>query len=164
MTLGKTATLIKKNASAEDTVRLAQQVAWDERNSDAVNLVLQKFPFQPTLDWFKKVFWYIDSVTDYKYDDEGREQVKTPDRFLLKDKNGDCDDYATNWKAILNNVGVEAWFKIVDYEDDGYWDHIYVIVPLKGTDEYITLDNVAGKFRKTFNVEVEHKTEKIFKQ
>jgi Transglutaminase-like domain len=90
------------------------------------------------------------------------EQIKTPDLFLLIDKQGDCDDYATLWMAILHAVDVKAQPKIVDYESDGYWDHIYVIVPIKDRG-YLTLDNVAGKFRKTFNVEVDRKDEKIFR-
>jgi hypothetical protein len=154
-------TLIKKNASASDTVRLAQLVAWEHRNSSAVLTILQQFPFEPRLSWFRQVFWYIDKKLDYKFDDEGREQVKTPDR-LFADGFGDCDDYSTLWMAILNNVGIESKPKIVDYEADGYWDHIYVIVPTQEGD-YITLDNVAGKFRGTFNVEVERKDEKVFK-
>lgn len=156
-------TLIKRNASAEDTVNLAQRVAWDHRNSKSVTEILNRFPFDPRLKWFEKVFWYIDSQLEYAYDDEGREQVKTPDR-LFKDGKGDCDDFSTLWMAILNNesVNVENQPKIVDYEADGYWDHIYVIVPLQ-EGNYLTLDNVAGKFRKTFNVEVERKDEKIFR-
>jgi hypothetical protein len=156
-----TTTLIKKNASASDTVRLAQMVAWEHRNSSAVLTILQQFPFEPRLSWFRQVFWYIDKKLDYKFDDEGREQVKTPDR-LFADGFGDCDDYSTLWMAILNNVGIESKPKIVDYEADGYWDHIYVIVPTQEGD-YITLDNVAGKFRGTFNVEVERKDEKVFR-
>lgn len=153
--------LILKDATAEDTVKLAQQVAWAERNSAFVISLLNEIPFEPTLKWFEKMFWHIDSLLNYRYDDEGREQIKTPDR-LLKDGAGDCDDFATLWMAILNNVGVESSPKIVDYEADGNWDHIYVIVPVKGSD-YLVLDNVAGKFRGTFNVEVERKEEKIFR-
>ena len=154
-------TLIKRNAEAEDTVALAQITAWDNRNTAAVKTLLDKIPFEPRLSWFEKMFWEIDSQLKYCYDDEGREQIKTPDR-LFRDGCGDCDDFSTLWMAILNKVGVESKPKIVDYEADGVWDHIYVIVPLKdGT--YLTMDNVAGKFRGTFNVEVERKDEKIFR-
>jgi len=158
----KTTTLIKSKSTAIDAVKLAQKVAWQERNSQAVLSLLAKVPFQSTLSWLKEMFWLIDSLTEYKYDDPGREQIKTPDRFLLKDSYGDCDDYSTLWLAILNHLGIEAQPKIVDYESDGYWDHIYVIVPVKNR-AYIVLDNVAGKFRGTFNVEVERKDEKVFR-
>lgn len=155
-------TLIKKNSTAADAVRLAQSTARAEQNSATVTMLLKKVPFQPTLSWFEKMFWLIDSLFDYRYDDEGREQIKTPDRFA-EDGAGDCDDFSTLWMAILEKVDVLGFPKIVDYERDGYWDHIYVIVPLK-PGGYITLDNVAGKFRRKFNVEVDSKEQKIFRR
>jgi transglutaminase-like putative cysteine protease len=154
-------TVIKKKSTAIDAVKLIQQVAWAERNSAAVQKLLKEVPFEPRLSWFEKMFWHIDKLTKYEYDDPGREQIKTPDRFL-HDGTGDCDDYSTLWLAILNHVDVLAQPKIVDYENDGYWDHIYVIVPAKGRN-YLVLDNVAGKFRGTFNVEVERKNERVFR-
>jgi hypothetical protein len=156
-----TTQLIKKNSTAIDAVKLIQAVAWKEQNSAAVQKLLKEIPFQPRLSWFEKMFWHIDKQLKYEYDDPGREQIKTPDR-LFYDGVGDCDDYSGLWLAILNNVGLEAQPKIVDYEADGYWDHIYVIVPVKDRD-YLVLDNVAGKFRGTFNVEVERKEEKVFR-
>lgn len=155
-------TLIKKNSTAADAVRLAQRTAIAEKNSATVTRLLKKLPFQPTLAWFEKMFWLIDSEFEYKYDYEGREQIKTPDR-LAEDGAGDCDDFSTLWLSILERVDVLGHPKIVDYERDGYWDHIYVIVPVKAG-SYITLDNVAGKFRRQFNVEVDRKDEKIFRR
>jgi transglutaminase-like putative cysteine protease len=159
--MNPTVQLIKKDSSAIDAVKLIQVMAWQERDSAAVQKLLKAIPFQPRLSWFEQMFWHIDSLTDYKYDDPGREQIKTPDR-LLHDAVGDCDDFTGLWLAILNNVDVEAQPKIVDYEGDGYWDHIYAIVPVKNRD-YLVLDNVAGKFRGTFNVEVERDKEKVFR-
>lgn len=158
-----TNTLIKRNATAIDAVKLVQATAWKERNSKAVLSLLQQLPYQPTLRWFENMFWLIDSITEYKYDDPGREQIKTPDRFCLIDKTGDCDDYSGLWLAVLNHVKVKGFPKIVDYEDDGFWDHIYVIVPLKDTDKYLVLDNVVGKYRRQFNVEVDYQDSKIFR-
>lgn len=154
--------VIKTNSTAIDAVKLCIAVAEREKNSAAVRMLLTKVPFMPRLSWFEEMFWLIDSLVDYRYDDAGREQIKTPDR-LLKDKAGDCDDYSTLWLALLNSVGIKAMPKIVDYEDDGYWDHIYVIVPVKDGD-YLVLDNVVGKFRRLFNTEVEYVDSRIFRQ
>lgn len=154
-------TLIKKKSTAIDAVKLIQEVAWVERNSGTVQKLLKEIPFEPRLSWFEKMFWHIDKLVKYEYDDPGREQIKTPDRLMF-DRAGDCDDFSLLWLALLNNVGVQAQLKIVDYENDGYWDHIYVIVPVKNRD-YLVLDNVAGKFRGTFNVEVERENEKVFR-
>jgi hypothetical protein len=154
--------LVKKDSTALDAVKLIQLTVKNRLEVSSIQNILQKFPFEPTLNWFEKVFWYIDSITEYKLDKSGREQIKTPDKFLLVDNLGDCDDYSVIWLALAELAGFKAIPKIVDYEKDGYWDHIYVIVPLK-SGGYITLDNVVGKFRKKFNVEVDRKDEKIFR-
>jgi hypothetical protein len=143
--------LVKKKSTALDAVRLIQLTVKNRLEVSSIQRILKQFPFEPNLKWFEKVFWYIDSITEYKLDQAGREQIKTPDMFLLADKVGDCDDYSTVWLAIAELAGFKAIPKIVDYEKDGYWDHIYVIVPLK-SGGYITLD-----------VEVDRKDEKIFR-
>lgn len=153
--------LVKKKSTALDAVRLIQLTVKNRLEVSSIERILKQFPFQPNLKWFEKVFWHIDSITEYKLDKAGREQIKTPDK-LFYDGVGDCDDYSTVWLAIAELAGFKAIPKIVDYEKDGYWDHIYVIVPLK-SGGYITLDNVVGKFRKKFNVEVDRKDEKIFR-
>jgi transglutaminase-like putative cysteine protease len=155
-------TLIKRNASTEQVVRYCQYVASKTSNSKSIDYLLSQYPFEARLSWFEKMFWLIDSMTEYRYDDPGREQIKTPDVLLLEEKNGDCDDYSTTWLSLLKRVEVKAMPKIVDYESDGFWDHIYVIVPVRGR-EYITLDNVMGKFKKKFNVEVDYQKDKIFR-
>jgi transglutaminase-like putative cysteine protease len=154
-------TVVNRNASAEDTVALVQKVAWEERNSTTVKALLSQLPFQPRLSWVEKMYWLIDSKFEYQYDADGKEQVKTPDR-MARDGGGDCDDFSTLWKAILNSVDVACWLKIVSYEKGKVWEHIYPVVPVQDGSP-IVIDNVAGKFRKTFNVEVEHVDVKIFK-
>lgn len=157
---------VKADSTADDAVYLCIETAWQSRHSEAVNYLLSRLPFQPKYSWFQDMFWLIDSLTTYDYDKPGREQIKTPDRFLFKDKIGDCDDYSTLWLALLYRLGVTAWPKIVNYGRDKYWDHIYVIVPLqksrKGKD-MIILDNVYGKFRFKFDKEVDHLSAKVFK-
>lgn len=161
--------LIKKNASAEDTVALIEKTGFEERNSETVQRLLKKIPFEPRLTWFKNMFWLIDSLFEFQEDDPTcvkedricKERVKIPDR-MVKDGGGDCDDFSTLWTAILLNesVNVKSQRKIIGYESKG-WDHVYVIVPVQGQ-PYLVLDNVAGKYRGTFNVEVDSRRQKVF--
>jgi hypothetical protein len=44
-----TTTLIKKQSTAIDAVRLAQETAWKQRNSEGVTSLLRKIPFESTL-------------------------------------------------------------------------------------------------------------------
>lgn len=158
---------VKKDSTADDAVNLCIETAYQFRNSKAVNYLLSKLPFKNKLSWFEDMFWLIDSMTTYQYDKPGREQIKTPDRFLFQDQVGDCDDYSTLWLAILYRLGVTAYPKIVNYQEDKHWDHIYVIVPIKGKrrngKDYIVLDNVYGKYHFKFNTEVEHVDSKVFR-
>jgi hypothetical protein len=154
--------VVKQNSTADDAVRLVIETAWAFRNSRAVNYLLDQLPYSPRLSWFENMFWLIDKLTEYKFDEPNREQVKTPDRFLLNDRNGDCDDYSTLWLALMYRVGVKAFPKIVNYNEDDTWDHIYVIVPQKDKKKPLILDNVYGKYYYKFNVEVSHMKSKVF--
>lgn len=157
----RTRILIKDNATVFDAVELIQETATEHKNSKAVNLILSLFPFVSSIDWFKQVHNYLDKKIVYEYDQIGREQIKTPDRFLIKDLIGDCDDFSTLWSAVLRRLGIKHFIKIVKYSAGGNWAHVYVIVPQKNG-KYITLDNVAFKFGKKIFEEVPHVESKIF--
>lgn len=148
-------TLIKRNATVDNTVALIQYVAEKNKNSFAVNSI--KTDYKNLIDLLKGVFEQIQSKIRYKSDEFGKEQIKTPDRFFIKDKNGDCDDYTTFWSAFLRKFKIPHYLKVVKYSPNKSWEHIYVIVPFNNT--YITLDNVIG----VFNKEVKHVQSKLYK-
>lgn len=155
---------IRENSSVDDTVRLMIYVSKKFTNSNAVNVLLNIAPFTPSITWFKKIADSINQMVKYKFDDAGKEQVKTPDRFLLVDKNGDCDDYAVLWSTLLRKLNVKHHIKIVKYDTNQGWAHVYVIVPVKNG-KYITLDNVYIALRggmSQFNKEISHIESKIF--
>jgi hypothetical protein len=153
---------VKSNSTAADAVNFILSEVPRRKGSEAITRVLAMFPYQPRLSWFKQVYDYLDRSITYRYDDPGREQVKTPNRFLLDDRDGDCDDFSMYWLALLAAVDVKAYPKIVDYQPDAVWDHIYVIVPLKGG-KYLTLDNVYGKFGGLFGQEVTYQDSQVFR-
>jgi predicted transglutaminase-like cysteine proteinase len=151
----RTTRIIKRKASVYDAVSLIKQTAREHKNSAAVSRILSLYPFSRSMDWFKTVHNYLSAQIKYRYDEAGREQIKTPDRFLLKDGFGDCDDFSTLWAAILNRLGILHHIKIVKYQPGGNWAHVYVIVPRKGG-KYLVLDNVAHLFGKEPFEEVQH--------
>jgi hypothetical protein len=157
----KTRKVIKNNATVFDAVELIKRTATDHKNSKAVRLILSLFPFIPSIDWFAKVHNYLDQSITYEYDEIGREQIKTPDRFLIKDAIGDCDDFSVLWSALLKQLQIRHYIKIVKYAKGGSWAHVYVTIPRK-SGGYLTLDNVAHKFGKRVFEEVKHVESKVF--
>jgi hypothetical protein len=152
--------LVKRNASIEDVMRLITRTAKEGAGSRAVLRILEHVPyrnFPNDMMFLKAVFGFFASSLQYKLDESGKEQIKTPDRFLLKDGFGDCDDFAVLWGALLNHLGKKFSYKIVSYDPNGTWAHIYVIVPLQGGNVVI-LDNVLGRF----NEEVGHVKSKLY--
>jgi len=149
--------VVKRNQSVEDTINLIKQTSEKHKLSDAVRS-LDVSGSKNLMTMLESIFNQIKSRTTYRFDEPEREQIKTPDRFLLDDKFGDCDDFTVLWSAFLKSFNMPHFLKIVKYKLDENWAHIYVIVPLK-SEKYIPLDNVLG----TFNKEVKHVKSKLFR-
>lgn len=155
--------VVKHNgASADDVVALVIRTAKEQINSKEVTAIIGTYPIEQykenLYEWLRKVYNLIQSVSTYGNDTKGVEQIKTPERFLFKDKFGDCDDYTTLWVSILLRVKIKVMPKLVKYEGSDSWAHIYAIVPSNNS-QYIVLDNVnpAG-----FDQEVQHTEFKIY--
>jgi predicted transglutaminase-like cysteine proteinase len=151
------------NATAQDTVRLIKLVARNSINNNIINVFLKLYPYKPTLAWFAGVASYINTHFKFISDAPRREQVKHPDR-LVRDGGGDCDDYTTLWKTLLNRVNVQCYIKIISYNTTDGWAHVYAVVPVKHG-KPIILDSVyimqLGGMNK-FNKEIEHYQSQIF--
>jgi hypothetical protein len=162
---------VKKNATVDDTVKLIQQTAEEYKESKAVNVLLKRIDKDQSKnpgDWLFSLFSIIFHNTEYEHDESGKEQIKTPDRFLLKDKKGDCDDYTVLLSAVLRRLNVKHFVKIVKYDRNKGWAHVYVVVPAMrkgGKKTMIVLDLVLAKNNgglKMFNQEVSHVESKMF--
>lgn len=153
-------TLINPNATVEDTVKQIKVLAKAHANSAAIDRLLEYVPyyrFKNDLQFLQVMYEEIAKLTTYILDQEGREQLKTPDRFLLIDGKGDCDDYAILWAALLTRLNKKYFIKIVKYNPAGDWAHVYITVPtIQGPT--IILDNVL----KIFNKEVKYYEAKTF--
>lgn len=143
-------TTLKSNPTVYDTVNLVKQVAYQYQHDSVITDFLKAIPFQNNIPWFDAMFNHIKAHTNYAFDMDGFEQIKTPNRFVLIDKKGDCDDYTVFWGALLNRAKVKWAPKIVKYNINEGFAHIYPIVYLTNN-EYITLDNVVGVFNKEVN-------------
>lgn len=93
----------------------------------------------------KKIWEFIYTHVQYRLDDEGTEQLRTPDRIWADRVKGvDCDDYTILISSILIRLGIPHKLRLAEYENKGYYQHIYVVVPHKGKE--IIMDCVKDRF------------------
>ena len=143
-------TTLKSNPTVYDTVNLVKTVAFQYQNDTVINDFLKAIPFENNITWFEAMFNHIQANTTYAFDADGYEQIKTPNRFVLIDKKGDCDDYTVFWGALLNRAKIKWAPKIVKYNINQGFAHIYPIVYLENG-EHLILDNVLGYFNQEVN-------------
>lgn len=156
--------LIKHGCNEDDVINLVFKTAMQQANCNEVRAIFDLYPIEnyPNLyEWLKLVYNLIAQISTYANDTQGREQIKTPERFLFIDKCGDCDDYTTLWATILSIAKILFLVKLVKYDLNENWAHVYIIVPTNKPKQYITLDNVnpAG-----FNKEVSYVQQKLYKK
>ena len=129
------------DGSVEDTVRLMLQIV-QETSGDTERLAkhLAKDNLKDTLE---SIWTFIYTHIAYVRDSVFQEQVRRPLRTLY-DQKGDCDCYATLIGSMLYNLGIPFKFRIAEYANKGYYQHVYVIVPYSGG--YFTVDPVLDNF------------------
>lgn len=121
-----TVALMKKVVATTlpDTARLAKWLKRDTVKETVVSV-------------FNFVYRYI----RYETDDILAEQVRRPLRTLY-DQRGDCDCYSTLIASILTNLGIAYKFRVAELHHRGYYQHVYVIVPVGASGDYYVCDPV----------------------
>ena len=91
-----------------------------------LSLVLVSAPLYPSTlktsqdvgDWLKNNFTYQSEEVDY---------WKTPEE-TVKDKAGDCEDYAILSEFVLKDLGYDAWFIVMNPRIKGEGGHAITII------------------------------------
>lgn len=140
-------TRVKRGAVLEDTIRFVpvavrktmwQTKAYTDRELKGLSLY----------DTCKKLWHFLYEHIQYRKDEEGREQIRSPARAWHDRFRGiDCDCYSTFISTVLCNLQIPHTLRIAKYDPLGRFQHIYPIVPLKDG-SYITIDCVLNQFNK----------------
>jgi hypothetical protein len=148
---------IKGNADVEDTLKLIRstvpQTLWQ---TEKIARVLKG----KTLDETCSNIWhFVYEHIQYKRDEDGVEQVRSPRRTWWERKSGvDCDCYTEFISSILLNLDIPHKARITKYPktppEIPRWQHIYPIVPrdgrlnydLSNRDDYIVIDCVKDNY------------------
>lgn len=146
---------VKKEANVEDTVELIRKVVrstlWQSKD------IAAHLGGGSLEEVCSRIWHFIYDHIQYKGDEAGIEQIRSPRRTWADRKQGvDCDCYSTLISSILINLNIPHRLRITKYPKRPpqvpRWQHIYVIVPRSGQlnvasrDDYITLDCVKDAF------------------
>lgn len=99
---------------------------------------------------------FIFNHIQYKEDERGKEQLRSP-RRLIHEGVGDCDCFSATLGTLLLNQGIPGKLRITKYASSGNpneYSHVYVVVPKDGNlkkdltnrADYIVLDPVVHQF------------------
>lgn len=136
----RTDSIVIPGGSVEDTVRLMREVV---RTTLSDTARLSRWLRRNTVrDTVESVWNFVYNYIQYERDSSLREQVRRPLRTLY-DRAGDCDCYATLIGSILTNLDIPFRFRIAEYNNRGYYQHVYVIVPTERG--YYTCDPVLDR-------------------
>ena len=150
-------TTIKKSANVEDTMKLIRkalpQTLWQ---TEKIAKVLKGRTLEETCS---NIWHFVYQHIQYKRDEEGVEQVRSPRRAWSDRKTGvDCDCYTVFILSILRSLDIPCLARITKYPkrypEVPRWQHVYPIVPRPGhledyideRDYYIVIDCVKDKF------------------
>ncbi|HMT75218.1 MAG TPA: hypothetical protein PKA77_14185 [Chitinophagaceae bacterium] len=148
-------TTVRKNADLNDTVLFIPKVVHQTlSHTKKIASLLQTDSLYETC---RKTWHFVYEHINYKKDQEGFEQIRSPARSWHDRSSGvDCDCYSVFISSILTNLGIQHTLRITKYRRN-YFQHIYPIVPLPDGN-YLTLDCVTD----FFNHEVPFSAKKDF--
>lgn len=150
-------TTIKKSADVEDTMEFIRaslpQTLW---HTEKIAKVLKGRSLEETCS---HIWHFVYEHIQYKRDEDGVEQVRSPRRTWWDRKTGaDCDCYTVFILSILRSLNIDCLARITKYPkkypEVPRWQHVYPIVPKPGhledypddRDHYIVIDCVKDRF------------------
>lgn len=145
----------KKDADVEDTMALIQRTvpktAWHTEK------IAQKLKGRNLDETCSNIWHFVYGHIQYKRDEDGVEQVRSPRRTWWERQSGvDCDCYTEFICSIFYALRIPCFARITKYPKAApeipRWQHVYPIVPRDGQlngvkrGDYITMDCVKDEF------------------
>jgi hypothetical protein len=133
---------IRRNANVYHTIEFIPKVVQETlaQTKKIAQLLKERSVYETCSNIWQFVYQHI----NYKKDQEGYEQIRSPARTWHDRTQGvDCDCYSVFISSILTNLGIPHRLRITKYHRD-YFQHIYPIV--HNERRLITIDCVTDKF------------------
>lgn len=136
--------VIIKDGEVTDTVELMEKVVW--KYLDDTKRIAPLLMRPSTHETCQAIWEFIHNFIQYKLDQRGLEQLRRPSRSWAERATGvDCDCMSIFTSSILANLKIPHSFRITKYSEDS-WQHVYVIVPITGANNYCVIDAVVSEF------------------
>jgi hypothetical protein len=136
--------VIIDDGEVTDTVELMEKVVWKYLDDTKRIAPLLRRP--STHETCNAIWEFIHNFIQYKLDQRGLEQLRRPARSWAERATGvDCDCMSIFASSILTNLKIPHKFRITKYSQDS-WQHVYVIVPTTGANNYCVIDAVVSEF------------------
>jgi len=136
--------VIIKDGEVTDTVELMEKVVW--KYLDDTKRIAPLLMRPSTHETCQAIWEFIHNFIQYKLDQRGLEQLRRPARSWAERATGvDCDCMSIFTSSILTNLKIPHSFRITKYSQDS-WQHVYVIVPTAGANNYCVIDAVVSEF------------------
>lgn len=136
--------VIIDDGEVTDTVELMEKVVWKYLDDTKRIAPLLRRP--STHETCQAIWEFIHNFIQYKLDQRGLEQLRRPARSWAERATGvDCDCMSIFTSSILTNLKIPHSFRITKYSQDS-WQHVYVIVPIAGANNYCVIDAVVSEF------------------
>lgn len=133
---------IRRNANVYHTVSFIPKVVQDTLQQ--TKHIAQRLKANSIYETCKNIWHFVYNYINYKKDQDGYEQIRSPARAWHDRQQGvDCDCYSVFMSSILTNLGIPHILRITKYHRD-YFQHIYPVVP--DGSKNITIDCVTDKF------------------
>ncbi len=149
-------TTVKKEADVEDTMALIKRTV--PKTTWQTQKIAKELKGRTLEETCSNIWHFVYEHIQYKRDEDGVEQVRSPRRtWWERDSGVDCDCYTEFISSILLNFNVPHKLRITKYPkhppEIPRWQHVYPIVPRSGRlnnalhrDDYIVLDCVKDEF------------------
>jgi len=137
-------------ADVMTTLELMAKIVTETKNQ--TKAIAQVLKGGSLLETTNNIWDFLYNHVQYKLDDQGLEQLRSPNRLWADRKTGvDCDCYSITISSILTNLNIPHSLRIAEYSHKGYYQHVYVVVPIS-KNSFITIDPVLDQFNeeKTF--------------
>ena len=136
--------VIIDDGEVTDTVELMEKVVW--KYLDDTKRIAPLLQRPSTLETCQAIWEFMYSYLQYKLDKRGLEQLRRPARSWAERATGvDCDCMSIFASSILTNLNIHHSFRITKYSQDS-WQHVYVVVPITGKNNYCVIDAVVSEF------------------
>lgn len=118
---------INVDSTVQNIFRIARQ--YNSQVEVLANLIFmnESGSFKPNREVAINIWHFMRANFNYAPDRRKREQLRTPARSFADRFTGiDCDDFTIFISCLLIQYKVDHYYRVVDWEQDGY-DHIYIV-------------------------------------